>query len=375
LRIGFIDLVDAAPLIVAFEERYFADEGLSVVLERQLGWGNIRDRLTYGELDAAHALVGMPLFSRIARDWFMEPLVALMNLGSGGNAITLSRRLVDAGVRSAATLGEYIRSDPRGEVMSFGHVFSCSMHHYLLRDWLASGGIDPDADVRLRVFPPNQMAAHMAGGHLDGFCVGEPWNTLAQHQGAGGIVAMTTDILPAHPEKVLAVTQRWLEPNASLVVPMIRAILRGCAYCEDDRNHDALAQTLAAPSYLNAPPELIRRSLTLERRIAPGSSGAPRTSDWRARSFAAGCTFPSKTHFAWLVSQMQRWGQLTHAVNAVAVATRCADSAAYRAAAASLGLQRPASDFPPMTLRTGTFDPLAAAGDRQNERATEGATT
>jgi ABC-type nitrate/sulfonate/bicarbonate transport system substrate-binding protein len=260
--------------------------------------------------------------------------------------------------------------------MAFGHVFSCSMHHYLLRDWLASGGIDPDADVRLRVFPPNQMAAHMASGYLDGFCVGEPWNTLAQHNGAGRTVAVTTDILPAHPEKVLAVTQRWLEANPSLLFPLIRAILRGCGYCEDDRNHDALAEMMSAPSYLNTPPELIRRSLMLERKM-PGKTGsaapaAPRTSDWRARSFAAGRTFPSKTHFAWLLSQMRRWRQLAHEVNAVAIADCCADSSAYRDAAASLGLSCPPNDFPPMTLRNGTFDPIADAA-REHEEATEGA--
>ena len=130
LRIGFIDLIDAAPLVVALEKGFFADEGLSVALERQLGWGNIRDRLTFGELDAAHALVGMPLFSRLSRDWFVEPLVSLMNLGSGGNAITLSRRLIDAGVRSAAALGMVCPTsdfpsmalrdgvfDPRGEII------------------------------------------------------------------------------------------------------------------------------------------------------------------------------------------------------------------------------------------------------------------
>ena len=370
LRIGFIDLIDAAPLVVAAEQGYFADEGLRVVLERQLGWGNIRDRLTYGQLDAAHALLGMPLFSRIGRDWFIEPLVSLMSLGSGGNAITLSRRLIDAGVRSAATLGEYIRSDPRGEVMAFAHVFSCSMHHYLLRDWLASGGIDPDTDVRLRVFPPNQMAAHLASGYLGGFCVGEPWSTLAEQNEAGRIVTVTTEILPAHPEKVLAVTQRWLEANRARAVPLIRAILRGCAFCEDDRNHDALAEMLAAPCYLNMPADLIRRSLALECK----SVGKVAT-DWRARSFAPHCTFPSKTHVAWLIGQMQRWRQLTRDVKPTPIAQRCADTDAYRAAAALLGLGCPADDFPPMAIRNGVFEAGDGVALGLIEGAMEGATT
>ena len=356
LRIGFIDLIDAAPLIVAFEQGFFADEGLSVELERQLGWGSIRDRLTFGQLDAAHALLGMPLFSRLSRDWVLEPLVALMNLGSGGNAITLSRRLIDAGVRSAATLAEYIRQDPRGEVMVFGHVFSCSLHHYLLRDWLASATIDPDGDVRLRVFPPNQLVGHMARGQVDGFCVGEPWNTLAQQSGAGRIAAVTTDIIPGHPEKVLAVTQRWLGTNRPLLEPLIRAVLRGCAYCESECNHDELARVLARPAYLNAPPELIRQSLSLDEGIGRLASSAARRSDWRVRSFAPGpCTFPSKTHHAWLVGEMSRWRQVPQDVDARSLADACTDTAPYRAAAASLGVSCPPTDHPPMALRHGSF--------------------
>src|SRR5207248_1354956 len=126
VRIGFVDLIDAAPLIVAFENGYFQEEGLNVLLERQLGWGNIRDRLTFGQLDAAHALLGMPLFSRLQRDRFVEPLVALMNLGAGGDAITISRRLYDAGVRSATSLGQYIANGRRDGSICFAHVFSAS---------------------------------------------------------------------------------------------------------------------------------------------------------------------------------------------------------------------------------------------------------
>ena len=368
LRIGFLDLLDAAPLIVALERGFFADEGLDVRLERQLGWGSIRDRLTFGQLDAAHALLGMPLYSQLRQARFLEPLVGVMNLGAGGNAITLSRRLIEAGVRSATTLAEYVRAAPHGsERIVLGHVFDCSMHHYLLREWLASGGLNPDRDVALRVFPPNQLPAHMARGHVDGFCVGEPWNTLAERSGAGQIVALTTDVLPAHPEKVLAVTRPWLDARRDLLEPMIRAILRGCAYCEHDANQHALAELLAMPPYLNADPALIRQSLMLDRRNVGRTERAGRTvrsfsrpSDWCARSFAANCTFPSKTHYAWLASQMRHWGRLPNDVDASAVAQRCADTTAYRAAAASLGLDCPPTDFPPMTLRSGAFAPETA---------------
>lgn len=349
LRIGFIDLIDAAPLIVALELGLFAEEGLNVLLERQLGWGNIRDKLTFGQLDAAHALLGMPLFSQLHRDWFIEPLVAVMNLGSAGNAITLSNRLTSAGVRSAATLCEYIRNDPRGEVLSFGHVFSCSMHHYLLRDWLASGGIDPDHDVRLRVFPPNQMTGLIARGQLDGFCVGEPWNTLAARSGGGKIVAFTSDIIPNHPEKVLAVSRRWMQANFALLEPMIRAILRACEFCDDPQNAPALIALLAQPQYLSTSEEIVRESLTMDSSMSVrgGRDGKP------IRGFAA--TFPSKTHPAWMAQQMRRWHHLPDSADIALLSSLCADAAAYRIAAGSMGIDCPRTDYPPMPMRAGDY--------------------
>lgn len=351
LRIGFIDLVDASPLIAAAQLGFFADEHLDIALERQLGWGSIRDKLTFGQLDAAHALVGMPLFSNLARDWFLEPLVAVMNLGAGGNAITFSRRLADAGVRSATSLAEYIRNDPRHEVMLFAHVFSCSMHHFLLRDWLAAEGLEPERNIRLRVFPPNQLASHMARGDLDGFCVGEPWNTLAEQSGAGRIAAATVDILPDHPEKVLAVTRSWKRVNEGLLEPMVRAVLRGCAYCHDEANHPALARMLALPQYLNIPAELLLKSVTLNHDAGERFS---RSAIW---STAPATTFPSKTHSAWIGSQMTRWGLLPSQTDILTVANRCTDPTAYRAVAPSLGILCPDDDFAPMKLRHGFFDP------------------
>ncbi len=210
LRIGFVPLIDAAPLVAAERLGYFRDESLNVSLHRQVGWANIRDKLSFGHLDAGHALLGMPLFSHLGRDGFNEPLTTVMELGVGGNAITVRQELHDLGVRSASDLATLMTTHPEyaGGRLMVGHVFSTSMHHYLLRDWLASANIDPDRDVKLCVIPPPQMADHMRGQYVDLFCVGEPWNTLATREGYGVAIVATTDILPNHPEKVLAVTRR-----------------------------------------------------------------------------------------------------------------------------------------------------------------------
>jgi ABC-type nitrate/sulfonate/bicarbonate transport system substrate-binding protein len=354
LRLGFVPLIDAAPLIAALELGFFAEEGLHVRLERQIGWGNVRDKLTYGHLDAAHALIGMPLLSVLGANWFAEPLVAVMNLGSGGDAITLSGRLAQAEITSAGLLAEWLHRSARRGRPVLAHVFSCSMHHYLLRDWLASAGIDPDVDVSLAVLPPAQMASHMAKEHLDGFCVGEPWNTLAETEGSGAIVLATTEQLPAHPEKSLVVSRRWAAENHSLLPALIRAVLRACLFCDKESNYPALALMLAGRQYLDVSAEVIESSLNLGRTLIQRRSRRRQpTSDWHLRDMSPRSTFPSGTYHLWLMGEMARWQHRSPPNDPVATATQCIDTGPYRAAAAALGIECPSDDFPPMRLRSG----------------------
>jgi len=353
LRIGFVPLVDAAPLVVANELGYFREEGLDASLHRQIGWANVRDKLTYGHLEAGHALLGMPLTSQLGRDAFVEPLTAVMGLGTGGNAITVSRALHEGGVRSATDLAAY-RTGSRHSPLLVGHVFNSSMHHYLLRDWLSSGGIDPDKDVKLCVIPPTQMPDHMRGGYVDIFCVGEPWNTLGTLLGYGTAIVATTDILPNHPEKVLAVTQRFAEQNVTMVTALVRAVLRACKWCDEPGHRRELAAMLARPEYIHQSAGVIEQSLAIDRQF--GTSRLQRSSrldGWQMKSFAPENTFPNKMHTVWMMQQMVRWGHLHVDADLESIAERCSTPGAYRQAAASLGIACPAADFVPMKLRHG----------------------
>ena len=362
IRVGFVPLIDAAPLIVAEHLGYFAAEGLHISLERQIGWANVRDKLAYGHLDASHALLGLPLESGLSADSAPhvhgEEVVAVMSLSEGGNAITLSRELADAGVNSAATLSKWVHDSHNERTPVFGHVFASSMHHYLLREWLDSAGVHPDLDTQLRVIPPPQMVQHLADGNLDGFCVGEPWNTLAERDGVGRIVALTSDIVPAHPEKVLATNRRWATNHAAALTSLIRAALRACAWCNDPANVRELAEVLAQPQYIGVDAEPLRRSLCLDRTFGVCNARAPlshRPPDWKMRSFATADTFPSRTHMAWLLEQMIRWGHAPSDTDVPATADRSTDSSAYRAAAGSLGIACPGDEYPAMALRGGRF--------------------
>lgn len=367
VRIGFVPLIDAAPVIVAHALGFFEREQVPVTLHRQLGWANVRDKLSFGHLDGSHALLGMPLTSYLGRDSLAEPLVTLMSLGAGGNAITVRKELFDLGVQSAADLGQLIRTSPRMGMLMVGHVFSSSMHHYLMRDWLASADIHPDTDVKLCVIPPPQIADHMRGGYVDVFCVGEPWNTLARLQGFGAPIVATTDILPDHPEKVLAVTGRFAAQHPQVLVPLVRALLQACAWCDEEAHREELAALLSRPEYLSQPADLIRQSLTAGREFGTHKQQRSRAANWSLRSFSPAAAFPSKTHALWMLQQMVRWGHLHPEADVLSIAGACCNTAPFRAAAASLELACPSEDFPPMALRNGrsltldSFVPAAPA--------------
>jgi ABC-type nitrate/sulfonate/bicarbonate transport system substrate-binding protein len=327
IDLGFVPLIDAAPLLVADQLGYFTDEGLDVRLQRQIGWGNVRDKLTYGQLEASHALVGQPPASVAGLTAFPEPLVALMSLGTGGNAITVATRL---GHLSDAERTPALWRRTLGRPLNLAHVAAASTHHYLLRDFLVAGGLDPDRDAVLSVIPPPQMAGHLRTEVLDGFCSGEPWNTLAMMERRGTIVAATTQLRPDHPEKVLAVTRRWYEANRVPAESLVRATLRACDFCEARANRGRLTEILARPEYLGIDESVIEKSLAIDEWFQPNTKRPA------FRSFARKATEPRVEAVEWVVRKMVRWGQLPRDVDPRRIAAASIVTDAYTEAAASL---------------------------------------
>lgn len=365
VRLGYVALIDAAPIIAAFELGYFAEEGLDAVLSREIGWANVRDKLAFNHLDASHALIGHAIRSVLGKGRAGVPIRAVMSLGAGGDAITLSQRLAYGGVNSATLLKQYILQSRDAAKLVFAHVSESSVHQYLLREWLWQGDVDPDKDVQLCVLPPSQMAEHMADRQIDGFCAGEPWNSLAQSQGSGQVVALTSDIVPGHPDKVLAVNQIWAAQKPEVIEALIRAIIRGARFCADAGNWAAVAEMLSDARYLGIGRETILASLLLDRTFAAGKSIA-RSADWQMRSFDS--TFPSRTHAAWMLTQMMGWGHADDSIDVWEAAKTCMETGIYRAAAEKLGVVCPKTDAPPMRLRDGEiFGPDGPRRQRHNK--------
>ena len=242
LRIGYIPLVDAAALIVAADLGFTAAENLDVELGREVSWSNVRDKLNIGLFDAAHLLAPVAVASSLGIGHVRVPIVAPFNLGLNGYAITVSPRLyaalsglADGDIAnpevSALALARVVaeRKSRNAEPLTFGMTFPFSHHNYQLRYWMAAGGIDPDDDVRLVVLPPPYMVESLTNGHVDGFCVGAPWNSVAVDAGIGRILHFGCEIQSRVTEKVFAVRERWAARwRRRRVLPRLPKISQPC---------------------------------------------------------------------------------------------------------------------------------------------------
>lgn len=356
VRTGFIPLVDCAVPVAAVECGFAKAEGIDLLLSKEVSWANIRDKVNLGHLDCAQMLAGMPIASSLGIGHVRVPTVAPCALGLNGNAITVSldlyRRMADVADLSGgegpagtvAALRTVIEAGKaRGEApLTFGMVFPFSCHNYELRYWMAAGGIDPDRDVRLVVIPPPLMVESLGAGHIHGFCVGEPWNSLAVDAGLGRIVATKAEIWRMSPEKVLGVPKSWAESHPDALAALVRAFDKAAAWCDRPENHAELADFLTLDRYTGVSRDILLRSL--DGRMPLGPDGPLRDEPDFIVFHRNAANFPWKSQALWIYSQMVRWGQVKASAEAEGIVRNVYRPDLYRAALGSRDVAIPGAN-------------------------------
>ncbi len=257
MRLGFVPLNDAAPFMLARELGIFSKHGLDVHLSRELGWASIRDRVATRALTAAQALVGLPFSARSHEERFIVPLVTSLQ----GNGITVSKQYHDEGCKTPSTILQQHKKRKSSRPPTFAVVSRYGSHLLLIRKWLQSGGIDPKTEVNIVVLPPPQMVPHLRAGHIDGYCVGEPWNTVGVMADIGFCVVTSAELLPCHPEKVLMMTESFVDENRDQTLRLVLALLEACKICESPEMLPVVSQILSHHDYLNLSAEILLDSL------------------------------------------------------------------------------------------------------------------
>lgn len=261
MNVGFAATIDCAVLIAAQELGLFRKHGLDVRLRREVGWATIREKLLHEELDAAAAHASMLFSIYCGIGVVRRSCLTGLLLGFNGSAITLSKELWNQGVRDAASLGELIQREKGRRTFTFGVVLELSSQNFNLRKWLRAGGIDPDRDVRTIVIPSALVHDTFRSGHLDGYCVAEPWNSAAALDGSGCVVAATSEVEPDHPEKVLLVLQDFAETREEEHLRMIAALIEASRFCDEPKNRPELVRMLAQQQYFDVDRAVLANAL------------------------------------------------------------------------------------------------------------------
>jgi NitT/TauT family transport system ATP-binding protein/nitrate/nitrite transport system substrate-binding protein len=340
LKIAYSPLNDAALILIAEALGFYDSEGLNVTLIREANWSNIRDKLAYGMIDAAHILAPMPFAAALGLGPSMGRIIAPMALGANGNSVLVSAklkaRLEDGGQLdttlsgSARLLAREVdrrRREGLGRLV-FAVPFTWSPHHFVLRHWAAAAGLDPERQLQWLVVPPSRMADMVKDGVIDGFCSGSPWPQAAQLNGHGEILFSDPDYWTLKPEKILGVRTAWAEANPEATIALTRALLRAGQWANDPAHREDLIRILARKASVNAPGKAIE--------LALGGNGLtfdPQTA-----------TFPWISHAKWFMGQMVRWGMLTPEHDFDQLARHVYRPDLWREAAACIGLNCPLAD-------------------------------
>ena len=355
MRFGIIALTDCAPIVMAHELGFFKKFGINSVVSKEASWAVIRDKLSLGENQATHMLIGMPLASTMGLAGSpVRPMVIPWLLNRNGQAITLNNKLKNAGAKTPAQIKPLAdKAKAAGEPLTFAMTFPPGTHAMWIRYWLASGGIHPDKDVALITIPPPQMVANIKVDKMDGFCVGEPWNNRAIEDGIGFTAITTQAMWPDHPEKVCAFTEEFAVKNPKTVKAVLKALHLASVELDKMENRPKFAEVIARPTYINCPPSTI-----LERLLGKYEYGDGRVEQdpYYMIYSSRNTNYPHHIYAKWWLTQFRRWGMAKGAPDYNGIPKRVMRSDLYLDAMKELGVASKHAEEQTVKLFDGAFD-------------------
>jgi nitrate/nitrite transport system substrate-binding protein len=339
LKVGFIPITCATPIIMAHPMGFYAKHGLDVEVVKTAGWAVIRDKTLNKEYDAAHMLSPMPL---------------AITLGAGASAVPYTMPAVENINGQAITLAMKHREkrDPKSwKGFKFAVPFDYSMHNYLLRYYVAEHGLDPDRDIQIRAVPPPEMVANLRADNLDGFLAPDPVNQRAVYDGVGFIHTLSKEIWDGHPCCAFAASREFVSTMPNTYRALLKAIIDATAYARKADHRKEIAAAIAPANYLNQPPTVVEQVLTGT--FADGLGNVRKVPD--RIDFDP---FPWHSFAVWILTQMKRWGQLKGEVDYQSVARDVFLATDAAKLMAEVGLTPPKSTYKSFSVMGKSFDPM-----------------
>lgn len=310
LKIGFVPITCATPLVAGHALGFYQKYGLDVEIIKTAGWAVARDKCLNGEYDGSHLLFPMPsaMSLGLGSTAGPQPWRVVSNVNTNGQAIVLSNKHKD-------------KLDPKQwKGMKFAVPFEHSMHNYLLRLYVAEAGLDPDKDIQIRTLPPPEMVANLRAENVDGYLAPDPFCQRAVFDGVGFIYKLTKELWDQHPCCVFSVSERFIKENPNTFMVLSTAVLEATATAELPEQRVAFADAMAPANYLNQPPEVLRQILT---GIYPDGLGNIK----RVPDRISFMPFPTQSMGIWVLSQMKRWGYIKEDIDYKSVSSEIIRSA------------------------------------------------
>jgi nitrate/nitrite transport system substrate-binding protein len=338
LKIGFIPITCATPIIMAEPMGFYSKHGLAVEVVKTAGWAVIRDKTLNKEYDASHMLAAMPIAISLGLGSQPIPFTVPAIENINGQGITLAMKHKD-------------KRDPRDwKGFKLAIPFDYSMHNYLLRYYLAEHGIDPDTDAQLRAVPPPEMVANLRADNIDGFLAPDNICQRAIYDGVGFLHLLSKEIWDGHPCCSFAASREFITTAPNTFAALTRAILDATAYASNADNRKQIADAIAPANYLNAPPVVLEQVLTGTYADGLGNiKKDPHRVDFDA--------FPWNSFAVWMLTQMKRWGQIKGDVDYKTIAEQVFLATGTAKVMTEMGLKPPASSYKSFAVMGKSFDP------------------
>ncbi|MBL0091482.1 MAG: ABC transporter substrate-binding protein [Piscinibacter sp.] len=338
LKIGFIPITCATPLIMADPLGFYSKQGLNVEVVKTAGWALIRDKMLNKEYDATHFLSPMPLAISMGAGSNATPMNVATIQNTNGQAITLSVKHKD-------------KRDPKDwKGFKFAVPFEYSMHNFLLRYYVAEAGLDPDRDIQIRVVPPPEMVANLRAGNIDGYLGPDPFNQRAVFEEVGFIHLLTKDLWNGHPCCAFGTSTEFIQKNPNTFAALYRAVLTSAAMAREAKNRELIAKVIAPQAYLNQPETVIAQVLT--GKFADGLGNVKNVPDR-----ADFDPMPWQSMAVWMLTQMKRWGYLKGDVNYKQIAEKVFLLTDAKKQMKALDMKVPEGAYPKFTVMGKVFDP------------------
>jgi len=349
LKIGFIPITCATPIIMSQPLGFYQKYGFNAEVVKMPSWGAVRDSAIAGELDAYHMLAPMPIAMTLGLGSaaFGVKLASIENIN--GQAITVSNRYKGQ-----------INGPADFKGFNIGVPFPYSMHNLLMRYYLATGGIDPDVDVKIRPVPPPDSIAQLIAGDIDAYLMPDPFNQRAVYEDAGFIHLITKDLWPGHPCCAFAASDEWIDANPNTFRALNKSIIEAAGYARDPANRPEIAEAISERAFLNQPVEVVEAVLTGNYDDGQGNmQSVPDRIDFDP--------YPWQSFANWISSQLVRWdlqgdGRVGEVITSDTYGEVGKDiflTDLARELAAELGQEPPDEIYRTETLMFDEFDPQA----------------